>query len=147
MRRIARWTSACTAGVLVMWIAMAVQPAAAQVPRDALLAFGENVKWTAVSNDFAGQRDVWIGAVKSARSPAEVAAQLLVLEAALLSQSVEDSWRARRDGWAAEVQVARTSAAVARGLLELGSATRPSALEPAWRGLRGNWVARLQSVQ
>jgi len=147
MRRIARWTSACTAGLLLMWIAMAVQPAVAQVPRDALLVFEENVKWAAVSNDWAGQRDAWIRAVKSAGSPADVAAQLRVLETAMQWESVEESWRGRRDGWVAEMQAARTSAVVARGLLELENVTKWSAVEPAWRGLRDNWVARLQSVQ
>jgi hypothetical protein len=147
MRRIARWTWACTAGLLLMWIAMAVQPAVAQVPRDALLVFEENVKWEAVSNDWARQRDAWIGAVKSARGPADVAAQLRVLETAMQWQSVEESWRGRRDGWVAEMQAARTSVAVARGLLELETATKWSAVEPAWRELRDNWVARLQSAQ
>jgi len=147
MRRIARWTAACTAGLLVMWIAMAVQPAVAQVPRDALLQFEGNVKWAAVSSDWAGQRDGWIAAVKSARSPADVAAQLLVLETAMRWRSVEDSWRERRDSWVAEMQAARTSAAVAHGLLELENATKWSAVEPAWHDLRDDWVARLNSVQ
>jgi hypothetical protein len=147
MRQIARWTSAYTVGLLLMWIAMAVQPAVAQVPRDALLVFEENVKWAAVSNDWAGQRDAWIGAVKSARSPADVAAQLQVLESAMRWRSVEESWRGRRDGWVAEMQAAQTTAAVARGLLELETATKWEAVEPRWRRLRDNWVARLQSVQ
>jgi len=147
MRRIARWTWACTAALLLMLIAMAVQPAVAQVPRDALLVFEENVKWKAVSNDWAGQRDAWITAVKSAREPADVAAQLLVLEAAIRWRAVEESWRGRRDGWVSETQAARTSAAVARGLLELETATKWSAVEPAWRGLRDDWVGRLQSVR
>ena len=72
MRRIARWTWACTAGLILMLFAMAVQPAVAQVPRDALLVFEKNVKWAAVSNDWAGQRDAWIRAVKSAGEPADV---------------------------------------------------------------------------
>ena len=147
MRRIARWTWACTAGLIVMLFAMAVQPAVAQVPRDALLVFEKNVKWAAVSNDWAGQRDAWIRAVKSAGEPADVAAQLLVLETAIRWQAVEDSWRGQRDGWVSEMQAARTSAAVARGLLELEAATKWSAVEPAWRGLRDDWVARLQSVR
>ncbi len=147
MRRIARWTWACTAGLFLMLIAMAVHPAVAQVPRDALLVFEENVKWEAVSNDWAGQRDAWVKAVKSARGPADVAAQLLVLETAMGWQAVEESWRGRRDGWVSEMQAARTSAAVAHGLLELETATKWSAVEPAWRGLRDDWVARLQSVR
>jgi hypothetical protein len=149
MRRIARWSAACTAGLLLMWIALAVQPAAAQqgVPRDALLRFEENVKWEAVSADWAGQRDGWIEAVRSARSPADVAAQLLALEAAMGWPSVEDTWRGRRDSWVAEVQAAQTNAAVARGMLELESATKWSAVEPAWRQMRDGWVAGLQAVR
>jgi hypothetical protein len=147
MRQIARWTSAYTVVLLLMWIAMALQPAVAQVPRDALLVFEENVKWAAVSNDWVGQRDAWIGAVKSARSPADVAAQMQVLESAMQWHAVEESWRGRRDGWVAEMQAARTSAAVARGLLELENVTKWSAVEPGWGRLRDIWVAGLQSVQ
>jgi hypothetical protein len=149
MRSIARWIAACAAGLLLVWIALAVQPAAAQqgVPRDALLRFEENVKWEAVSADWVGQRDRWIAAVQSARSPADVAAQVLALEAAMGWPSVEDTWRGRRDSWVAEMGAARTSAAVARGLLELEAATKWSAVEPDWRQMRDGWVARLQAVQ
>jgi hypothetical protein len=148
MRSVARWTAACAVGFLLIWVALAVQPAAAQqgVPRDALLRFEENVKWEAVSDDWAGKRDRWIAAVQSARSPADVAAQVLTLEA-MGWPSVEDTWRGRRDNWVAEMSAARTRAAVARGLLELEAATKWSAVEPAWRQMRDGWVARLQAVQ
>jgi hypothetical protein len=106
MRSIARWIAACAAGLLLVWIALAVQTAAAQqgVPRDALLRFEENVKWEAVSADWVGQRDRWIAAVQSARSPADVAAQVLALEAATKWSAVEPDWRQMRDGWVARLQ-------------------------------------------
>ena len=74
------------------------------------------------------------GAVKSARGPADVAAQLRALETAMQWQSVEESWRGRRDGWVAEMQAARTSAAVARGLLELETGTNGRRSSPPGAG-------------
>jgi hypothetical protein len=149
MRRIARWTATWAAGVLLMWIAMAAQPAVAQsdVPRDALLQFEENVKWKAVSREWVDQRDGWIKAVQSAASPADLAAQLVALESAMRWRSVEDSWRERRDSWVGEMQAAQTSGVVSGGLLELERATKWSAVEPAWRNMRDGWIARLEAAR
>ena len=88
------------AGILAGAAALALRalPAAAQsvALKQALLGFEDGVSWAAVSPVFAAQRPIWLNNVRGSRSPSELGAQLLRLEAAMGWSSVQNSWRTRR---------------------------------------------------
>ncbi len=113
---------------------------------DGLLLFEANVKWSAVSADWAKARSGWVARVKASKTPGDVAKEVLALETAMGWGAVEDAWKKRRAGWVAELGAAKTDREVALLLIELETNTKWSAVESTWAPLRNGWIAKLKAV-
>jgi hypothetical protein len=154
MTRVKHWMALAAPAAMILQTSEVVgRDAMAQAPdrlprvAQALLLFEGNVRWAAVSDKWRGRRDGWIGEVKSAASPADLAKTVVELETAMGWGAVQDSWRRRRESWIEDMKTADTAGDVATGLLELESETRWSAVSNDWRQLRDPWVRRLKAIE
>lgn len=126
--------------------AFAQHPAGMPIVSTSLLRFEAAVSWASVAPRWRAQRGGWAAAVSNARTPQQLAVQVLALETAMGWSAVQPSWRQERPAWVARVRAASTTAEVARLLLALENTTRWEAVAAAWRTDRGAWIAALQGV-
>jgi hypothetical protein len=83
---------------------------------------------------------------RSAESVARLRSALLVLEAAVTWDAVEDDWRNLRDDWIASVKNAANSGAVAQLLWKFEQNIRWLAVSTEWTELRPDWVQRCRAA-
>lgn len=114
---------------------------------NALIQFETATRWESMAPSWRGRRDGWIARVRSAGSPAQLAALTIELETIMTWEAMYPQWRQQRAPWLQRTGSSATNHDVAQALIALEAATTWNAMfENRWRAVRAGWVAQLQGI-
>jgi hypothetical protein len=115
------------------------------VVAQALVDFESQLVWPDAGPSLPEGREGWLRATRSARTPQELATQVVLLERAIGADGLLETWAAGREAWVGSM-VTPTPASLARAVRQLGESVREGHVAARWRDKRGPWVERLASV-
>ncbi len=133
--------------ILALSASFAVAQSGPAAVKSGLLKLESNIKWSAVSTAWRGQRGPWISNVKNANSAARAGKLLAQLESNIKWSAVSSRWKSLRSGWVSRCRSAASARQVAKLLLTLESNVKWSAVSSRWRSLRSGWISGLRNIQ
>lgn len=114
-----------------------------------LIQLEANVKYSAQSSEWRGQRNSWIQDVRSAGSRGDVSRlrELLVsFETNIQYDAQNSDWPGKRTNWINTVQSAGSLESLIAPLLEVEASIKFSAQSDSWRSRRSGWMSQVRGI-